>query len=168
MTEYDFKLITYPNNLLTTKLPEYEFGKDYDPIIIEKTMHELMDVHQGYGISANQINFDRRVITITHNNQKITMFNPVLLTDSVEESLDQEGCLSFPYLYLSIKRPRQIQVKYLTSDRSSCTLDLLDFDAKCFLHELDHINGICFISKVSKLKLDLAIRKMRKYHGRTK
>lgn len=168
MNDYDFKLITYPNTLLSTCLPDYNFNKDIDPELIVSSMHTLMDQYRGLGISANQINYDRRVITITYKEQKLTMFNPVILDSRGEETLDIEGCLSFPNLFLTIKRHNALTVSYLTSKSDECTIELSNYDTKCFLHELDHINGVCFTSKVSKLKLDLALRKMRKYYGRTK
>lgn len=168
MISYEFKLITYPNILLTTILPEYKFDQDIDPDIIMQNMHRLIDQYNGMGISANQINYNRRVITITYNDQKLTMFNPQIVDQTIEETPDIEGCLSFPNLFLPIKRCNKLTVSYLTNKAEPYTIELSNYDAKCFLHELDHINGICFTSKVSKLKLDLALRKMRKNYGRTK
>lgn len=169
MTVNDFKLITSPHPLLLQCLKPYEFNIDVDPLEIEKSMINIMDAHNGIGISANQVNYNRRVIAMRlQTSETFAMFNPTILNIDAEEIPNTEGCLSFPNLVLNIKRPKSVEVCYLTSNNESCTIKLLEYDAKCFLHELDHINGICFVSRVSKLKLDLAIRKMRKNNGRTK
>ena len=80
----------------------------------------------------------------------------------------EEGCLSFPNLWLAVKRPASINAKYLDRTGKECTIELKGIDARCFLHELDHLDGVCFTDKVSKLKLAMAIKKQRKHNGRAK
>jgi peptide deformylase len=90
------------------------------------------------------------------------MINPVIESVTINMENMPEGCLSFPGLILSVKRPRGIIVKYLDIDSKECIIELYDLDARCFLHEYDHLQGIEFIDRVSKLKLDFAKKKMRK------
>ena len=129
-----------------------------------------MKENRGIGISANQINFDKRVIIITpRDKEPFAMFNPKVLKVDTGEDLGEEGCLSFPHLYLTVKRPKNIVVEYIDKNKESCIMLFTDIDARCVQHELDHLDGICFISKVSKLKLDLAKKRQRKLqNGRTK
>ena len=80
----------------------------------------------------------------------------------------EEGCLSFPDLWLKVKRPKSITAEYFDRNGNKCIIELTGIDAKCFQHELDHLDGVCFTSKISPLKLALAIKKQRKHNGRTK
>jgi len=61
-----------------------------------------------------------------------------------------------------MSRPKGITAKYLDIDAKECTIELYDLDARCFLHEYDHLQGIEFTSRVSKLKLDMAKKKANK------
>ena len=97
------------------------------------------------------------------------MVEPILraASDKLVESL--EGCLSFPRMLIPIKRPETIMAEYLDNQGNSCIITLIGIDAKCFLHELDHLDGICMIDRISRLKQDLAIKKwnkLRKKYGR--
>jgi peptide deformylase len=67
--------------------------------------------------------------------------------------------LSFPGIYVKIKRPKAIQVTYQTSSGESRTEILEDLNAKCFLHEFDHLEGITFNNRLSSLKWALAVKK---------
>jgi peptide deformylase len=80
---------------------------------------------------------------------------------------DYEGCLSFPNLFLAVKRSRNVVVQFLDRDNKEYIIELKDIDARCFQHELDHLNGICFTDGMSKLKLELAQKRQRKLNGRT-
>jgi len=73
-----------------------------------------------------------------------------------------EGCLSHPDLYLTVKRPKQLVAKYLDNTAKECKIELYDIDARCFLHEYDHLQGIEFTDRVSKLKLAMAYKKRNK------
>jgi peptide deformylase len=96
------------------------------------------------------------------------LFNPKLITESQEQQESEEGCLSFPGLLFNVKRAENIIVEFLDRNKKSYIIRLDGIDARCFLHELDHLNGICFTSRISKLKLDIALKKQRKKYGRTK
>ena len=164
----DFSLRTEGDPLLTQKLESYEFNKDTDPAEIEQAMIELMDKHYGYGIAANQVGFDRRVIVIQPKEQQaFALFNPEIIESNGEYEAE-EGCLSFPGLFIKVKRFDSVTVKYVDKQQKECTIKLTGMDAKCIQHELDHLDGICFITRVSKLKLDLARKRQRKLNGRTK
>ncbi len=149
------------------------FDLDKHPEVLEQDLIKLMIESNGIGLSANQVGILKRVFSVHLQNhptinQPLAMFNPRLISASKEEVLGLEGCLSFPNLWLEIKRPKYIEVQYFDKNAQECKLSLSDTDARCFLHELDHLNGICFVEKVSKLKLNYAIKKQRKVNGRTK
>jgi peptide deformylase len=123
--------------------------------------------HNGIGLAANQLNIKKRVFAIGSKNvpgfpEPFCVFNPVILEASEEQVLDKEGCLSFPGLWLHLQRPKMIVAQYQNSKGETKEAKVEGYLAKCFQHELDHLNGICFVDKVSRLKLQLAMKKLKK------
>ncbi len=164
----DFNLRKDPDPILYQKLEPFDFNCGLDPHEIERVMTAIMEDEFGIGISANQVGFDRRVIVIRPKDQaSFAMFNPEIINSS-EPCSDEEGCLSFPNLFIKVDRPQTVTVKYLDKDQKECTITLSGYDAKCVQHEIDHLDGITFTKRVSKLKLDLALKKQRKLNGRAK
>jgi peptide deformylase len=90
------------------------------------------------------------------------VFNPKIINVSEDLTLDQEGCLSYPDLWLAIKRPAKIQVEYQNSKGDIIEAEMDGLVSRCFQHEFDHLNGICFVDKVSQMKLNLAMKRIRK------
>jgi peptide deformylase len=165
----DFNLRLDPDPILYQKLEDLDLTKDYDLEKIEQAMIEIMQANNGIGISANQVGFDRRVIVVQPKGQEpFALFNPKIIGTSEDELADQEGCLSFPNLFLPVNRHSEITIEYVDKHKKSCIITFTGYDAKCVQHELDHLDGITFTKKVSKLKLDFAIKKQRKLNGRTK
>lgn len=161
----EFKLGPQPS--LTEISVPWIFSEDGDAEQLESAMIDFMIKNRGIGLAANQIGLTKRVFVMGSYNiqgfpQPFALFNPVILESSQETILDQEGCLSYPGLYLSVKRPSWIRVAYQNSKGDAIEARLSGYLAKCFQHELDHLNGVCFVDKVSKLKLQLAMKKIRK------
>ena len=98
--------------------------------------------------------------------EPFAVINPVIQKISEETSLEYEGCLSYPNLILKISRPRKLVASFLDADAKECTIELEGYDARCFLHEYDHLQGIDFTDRVSKLKLDMAKKKKAKIEKR--
>jgi len=145
----------------------WEFGIDGDAVQLEQDMIACMIENGGIGLAANQIGITKRIFVmgsyqISEFPEPFAVFNPVILEASKELVTDQEGCLSFPGLYLTVKRPKVILVQYQNSKGELCQSELDGYISKCFQHELDHLNGVCFIDRVSQMKLQLAVRKQRK------
>jgi peptide deformylase len=163
------KLIKDDNPILKTKSEPWNFEKDLNAKELEVDMVQLMITSNGIGLAANQVGILKRVFAIHLKDQvPFCMFNPEVVYANMEEELAEEGCLSFPELWIGVKRPKSIAAKYLDRAGKECTIELSGIDARCFLHELDHLNGVCFTDKVSKLKLAMAIKKQRKKNGRAK
>ena len=169
------KLITFPNDILRESMPDFDFDNPImDPRQIEKEMIEIMIASKGIGLSGNQVGLRARVITLFPRDLSLemgpfAMFNPRLQAASDEQIEAIEGCLSFPKMLIPVKRPKIVVAEYLDSQGNNCVISLNDIDAKCFLHELDHLDGICFIDRVSKLKQSMAMKKfdkIRKKYGR--
>ena len=134
---------------------------------LEKAMIDFMVAHKGIGLAANQIGITKRVFTMGSNNIEgfpfpFAAFNPKIVSVGGDEELSEEGCLSYPDLWLKVKRPANIVVEYQDSDSNTHTVEMSGLIARCFQHELDHLNGVCFVDKVSPMRLQLAMKKLRK------
>jgi peptide deformylase len=145
----------------------WDFSVDPDAQSLETHMIDLMLSNNGIGLAANQIGLNKRVFVTGHLDNKefpkpFALFNPIIIEKSEEMVLDKEGCLSFPGLYLSIKRPRWVKIEYQDSQGERQTLSADGYFSKCIQHEIDHLDGVCFIDKVSAMKLQLANKKLRK------
>jgi peptide deformylase len=117
----------------------------------------------GAGLSANQIGIDAKVFAITVvQNYHYAVFNPEILESSENTILMEEGCLSRPGLWLKISRPEKIKVKYFTFKGEEVHTELSGYHSRVFQHEYDHMLGIDFTQRVSKLKLDMALKKLHK------
>jgi peptide deformylase len=88
--------------------------------------------------------------------------NPEVIDVSDEVEKDNEGCLSFPGLYLKVPRPKSIKVKFLNENGEQQEMWLDGVTARCYLHELDHMNGVKFIQKIGPVALSQGRRKQEK------
>ena len=161
----EFKL--GPHETLVQISTPWEFNKDQDAENLERAMCEFMLQEGGIGLAANQIGLSKRVFVMGSKKiegfpEPFALFNPEILEASEEQSLDKEGCLSYPDLWLNVKRPAVIKVRYQNSNGDVIEAGMSGLIARCFQHELDHLNGICFIDKVSQMKLQLAMKKLKK------
>ena len=131
---------------------------------IEKFEHDyigLMINQQGMGLAANQVGITKRFFAIGHNSfdtfqKHAIIWNPKLISQSEEQVVDVEGCLSFKGIWLKVKRPKTVEVQYETTQGETKFAKLDGMESKCFQHELDHLDGITFNKRVSKLRWDMA------------
>ena len=162
------KLIDSDDPILKKKSIQWDFIQHINAAVIEREMLELMKSNKGIGLAANQIGLDRRVFVMRlRDGREMGFFNPTILNAHGDQS-GKEGCLSFPNLFLTVNRYKKITAMYLDNAGKRCIIELEDIDARCFQHELDHLDGVCFTDGISKLKLDRALAKQRKLNGRTK
>ena len=163
------KLIYSPDPWLEKQLKPFDFN-EYDGVEIEKEMIDIMNTEGGIGLAANQVGLDGQVFVIKpyllDDKTPFAIFNPTIEQVTVNTLSEPEGCLSHPNLFLKVKRPRGVIVNYLDKTGKECNIELYDIDARCFLHEYDHLQGIEFTERVSKLKLDMARKKQNKLNKR--
>jgi len=159
------KLIYSPSPWLEKKVKEFDFN-EIDAVEISKTMLDIMETNHGIGLAANQVGIDAQIFVmkphLLDDRTPITIINPEIESVTINMLQGREGCLSHPNLWLNVKRPRGLHVKYLDIHGKECTIELYDIDARCFLHEYDHLQGIEFTDRVSKLKLQMAKKKQLK------
>jgi len=134
---------------------------------LSKVMYDNMVKYGGLGLSANQVGLPYRMFVMGGHPQvedgKVrSVFNP-LINDVSPESINlKEGCLSFPFLFLSIKRPKWCSVRYTDENGEEIEETLHGMSARIFMHENEHMNGYVFIDLVSKLKLERAEKSKQK------
>lgn len=156
-----------PQDTLVQNSTPWDFEKDGDAVQLEADMIDFMIKNHGIGLAANQIGIAKRVFVMGSNKisgfpEPFAVFNPVIKEASTETTLDEEGCLSYPGLYMQVKRPDWIIAEYQDSKGNLNEVKIEGYLAKCFQHEYDHLNGICFVDRVSQMKLQLAMKKLRK------
>ena len=166
------KLIKHPNSVLKQPATPWLFENEEDfkeAVHTEQEMLSIMKASNGIGLAAQQVGLLKRVFVMrTQDGRECGLFNPVILEVNNEKVVGEEGCLSFPDLWLKVERSKSLIAKYLDNTGQERIIQLEGLDARCFLHELDHLDGICFTDGLSPLKLAMAIKKQRKLNGRTK
>jgi peptide deformylase len=127
---------------------------------LSKKMIKTMNKYGGIGLSGNQVGLPFRMFVMGHpqieEGKERSIFNPVVIDVSPETELMKEGCLSFPFLFLSISRPKWVNVKYTDENGEEVEEFLHGMSSRVFQHENEHMNGYVFTDLVSKLKLDRA------------
>ena len=154
------ELIEEASKVLRTPPPEFDFDNPKeDPKTIVENMAEAMEKYGGLGLSANQVGLPYRMFVMkTADKGTVGFFNPKITRVSQETDNLKEGCLSFPDIYLMIKRSKTIELEYQDEQGESHTLVLEGMAARCVQHECDHLNGILFLQRASRLKLERALK----------
>ena len=156
------KLLFYPDEWLTKEVKSFDFEKQ-DAKVIENQMITLMNLSKGVGLAANQVGLDSQIFVMTNKyGEKFSIINPTVIAASKEIVEGDEGCLSFPGLILKVKRAQSIAVEFYDPKGDKQNLEFTDWDARVFQHEFDHLFGVNFINRVSKLRLDRAKKKQEK------
>jgi len=130
-------------------------------------MFDAMRKHGGIGLTCNQVGLPFNMFVLgdhpqLENGLKMACFNPMIISSSEEKVMMKEGCLTFPFVFLSIERPRKIVVKYTDENNDLQEGHLDGMFSRIFQHEYDHTIGLNFTDKVSKFKLKRAYDKAEK------
>ena len=129
----------------------------------ETQMIQLMKDRFGIGLASNQLGMLYRMFVMTFaSGEDIGIYNPEILEVSEETVAMEEGCLTFPLLYFIVTRPAKVKVRFQTIDKEVVEDWLEGMDARCFLHEYDHLNGKLYLEYASDMKLKRAMKKREK------
>ena len=170
-------VLQYPHKALTEESTPFDFKNDkildYDDI--EKFQHDminLMITSRGMGLAANQLGITKRFFAIGSETfdkfkKPAIIWNPSIVRESEEKTLDEEGCLSFIGMFIKVLRAEKVLVRWQNLKGETLMQNLNGMDSKCFQHEVDHLNGITFNTKVSRLKWDMAKKKLEKINARS-
>ena len=144
-----------------------EIFKDEEKIELKEfvdNMFETMKKYGGIGLSANQVGKPYRMFIMGDHpsiskGKKWVCINPKITNVTKDLIRYKEGCLTFPFLFLDIERPQDITVEYLDENLEKKEEHMTGIVARCYQHEFDHMQGIVFTEHVSKLKLEMALKK---------
>jgi peptide deformylase len=158
-----FSLLNENHPMLKQPIPEYKGILPSTPMdILVKRLKMTMKLYGGIGLSANQCGVQSRVFVLGVDDFFIACINPKVIDQSSNLVKENEGCLSFPGLYLKMDRPEWIEVEFTEPSGDVVQARLDGITARCYLHELDHMNGIRFVEHVGPTTLHMAKQKQQK------
>lgn len=149
-------------------LKEHDFENRAE---VSKAMFMCMKKYGGIGLTCNQAGLPFRMFVMgnhlsLNNGEKYAVWNPKIINTSDRTVLMQEGCLTFPYLFLKIERPWSVEVEFEDDDGKVIKKEFNNLFSRIYQHEFDHCMGVTFVEKVSKLKFDMAKKKAEKMYKR--
>ena len=159
--ETDIKLSLKDDTLWDECVPFDFSNPPVDPEKISMEMVTFMRNNGGVGLAANQLGYHFRMF-VTEGEPAFAVFNPTITFASPNNVLLDEGCLSFPHLLLKINRPASIRVRFQDPFGNWVIKQFAGMSARVFQHEIDHLNAVDFTEKVSKMKLQMAQKKVAK------
>jgi peptide deformylase len=158
-------IVKFPDPILQQKAePVTEFNQELETLV--EDMFESMYDAQGIGLAAPQIGVSKRITVIDLSNKakpedKLVLINPEI-TFTEGKQFSEEGCLSLPEVREKVKRAAKVKVRAQNVKGEWFETEGEELLARCFLHEIDHLDGILFLFRLSLLKRDLLLRKIRK------
>jgi len=150
-----------PNDpvLLEPTMP-FDFNKPpIDPDQLFAQLAEIMVENKGMGLAANQVGIPYSVFVVgdpSNPDSVIPVFNPKILTRTGDLYYAEEGCLTYPGLYVKIKRYNQIRTRYTTNANVTDTIKLSGITSRIFQHEYDHLEGVRFTQRATSYHLGKA------------
>ncbi|MEA3344400.1 MAG: peptide deformylase [Patescibacteria group bacterium] len=138
------------NNPVLRKKSEEIKEVDQKTRELMENMAYTMQENKGIGLAAPQVGVLKRVIIVVdiENQQVLALANPKILNKSKETEIEEEGCLSFPNIFIKIKRAVGVEIEALDINNRKIQLNAKGFFAREFQHEIDHLNGILFFNRL--------------------
>lgn len=161
---YDVKIHTYPDPFLRKKsIPVEQFDDALRDFV--NMMVKVMKEQSGVGLAAPQIGYLQRVLVVDTEVLKIApekkvLINPQIISFSQEIDSVEEGCLSVPEIQAQVKRPVGIRFKYYDETGQCHEGEDASFWARVVQHEIDHLDGILFIDRISTLRKKLVRKRL--------
>lgn len=155
-----FEIKKYGSECLRIKSePVKDIDKDIIKLLDDmvETMHEA----KGVGLAAPQIGVNKRIFVIDIGDEKVRkIINPEFLEMSEESEQNEEGCLSIPGIYKSVKRSNRVKMKYLNEKGEEVIEEVEGLLSRAFQHEYDHLEAILFVDKISPIAKRLVSKKL--------
>ncbi|MEQ9331696.1 peptide deformylase [Thalassobaculum sp.] len=157
-------IIWAPDPVLKTKCKPVEAVDDEVRRLVDD-MLATMYAAPGVGLAAPQIGVEKRVIVVDvagkdEKPQPIALINPEITWASEDTQVYEEGCLSLPEMYADVERPARVKVRYLDRGGARQEIEGDGLLAVCLQHEIDHIDGVLFVDRISALKRNMIMKKM--------
>ena len=157
-----YNLLEAKQPLIHTELPEFVDSEDIDRKDFQDSMVETMKHWGGIGLSANQVGFPFRMFVMGDKDSYICCWNPQILSESEFTVPIEEGCLTYPGLFVKIYRPEDIYVQFEDENKSIHNDTFKGLMCRVYQHEMDHMDGIDFRNKATRMNLDIAKRKLKR------
>jgi peptide deformylase len=157
----EINLLKENDELLRQVAEPWDFNVDGDPAELVRAMTKIMFENNGIGLAAPQVGVLKRLFIMGNTDKLIVCINPTLISGG-ETYRDMEGCLSFPNLWLHVNRYKQIQAHYQDITGKVVETVFEGLIGRVYQHELDHLDGVCFDTRVGPVSLDFAKQKRRK------
>ena len=159
------EVIKYPDPILMKKgEPVTEFTPELAQLVDE--MFDSMYAAEGIGLAAPQISISKQITVIDISfkerpEDKLVLINPEVI-DRRGKQVEEEGCLSLPEIHEKVQRDAWVKVRAQNVKGEFFEVEGTELLARAMLHEIDHLHGILFIDRLSRLKRDLVLRRIRK------
>ena len=157
-----YTLLDSKHPLVHSKLPEYVDSDELDRKDFNESMVETMKHWGGIGLSANQVGFIYRMFVMGDNENYVCCWNPKILVESENKIPIEEGCLTYPGLFVRIDRPDWIEVQFEDENKEVHTDTFEQLMCRVFQHEMDHMDGVDFTQRAKKMHLNMAKRKAKR------
>ncbi|UCC95740.1 MAG: peptide deformylase [Candidatus Omnitrophota bacterium] len=159
------RIYTWPEQILRKRCKDVLIVDDETRNILSE-MYALMKIHKGIGLAANQAGINLRLIVVEAEDKVFKLVNPQITKREGRIAL-KEGCLSFPGLELEVKRAKKVWLSALSEKGEPIDIEAEDVLAVAFQHEIDHINGIEFIDRISFWQKFKVLPQLKKIKRRT-
>ena len=159
------KIVKFPEPVLSQPgEPVTEFDAELEKLV--EDMFETMYASQGIGLAAPQVAVSKRVTVIDLSQgkdpeQKLVLVNPEIIFREGKQ-YEEEGCLSFPEIREKVQRASKVKIRAQDLKGKWFEMEGEELLSRAFQHEIDHLDGVLFIFRMSSLKRDLVLRKIRK------
>ena len=159
------KIVKFPEPVLSQPgEPVTEFNDELRRLVAD--MFDTTYASQGIGHAAPQVGVSRRVTVVDVSmgkdpDDRLVLINPEIIS-SEGKLYAEEGCLSFPDIREKVVRAAKVRIRAQDEHGKWFEMDGEDLLARAFQHEIDHLDGVLFIFRMSALKKNLSLRKIRK------
>ncbi len=152
-----YDIVYYGDKRLTAK---NEKVKEIDNNIrkIAQKMIRTMKEKEGIGLAGPQVGINKKIVVIDlsfgqkENSRFMVLINPEIVEYGEEKDVMEEGCLSFPELFIEVERSKEVKIKAKTLEGEAIEFEADSFLARVLQHEIDHVNGVVFIDRISPAK----------------
>ena len=166
----NMKLVEQTDPILRKICTPFDFNEPVmDPYELAEGLHEIRRKDGGIGLAAPQVGIDTMALVIGMGNLQSegaedydqVFFNPVITSTEGKETYMIEGCLSYPGLFVKVKRPETIELYWETEEGTGCDEKFDGITARILQHEIDHLNGITFLKRANRFHLEQARKQMK-------
>lgn len=164
-------VLPYPNPFLRKKAePVEEFDEAFKQIVAD--MYDTMAEQDGIGLAATQVGIDLRLLILSpyvfegdagRGKPNLVVANPEVVWQSDERVVGEEGCLSFPGVFIQVERPEKVRIRAWDADGEPYEIEGSGLGARAILHEIDHLEGVVMVDRVSHLTRKRALKKHEKH-----